>query len=118
VVWTRRFLAALVFLALAGSAATHLIWFSELRHASLVTLSDRTLLTPVFGVAFGWLLLGNAMSGQQALGVGVVLAALPMILLPRFHRPGRRSRSARGRAARSSLIDVSSTSHRRRPVVS
>jgi drug/metabolite transporter (DMT)-like permease len=84
--WTPRFAAALLFLAVVGSAATYLIWFSELRRASLVSLSAWTLLTPVFGVVFGWLLLGDGLSGQQGLGVGLVLVALPIIVLPRHHR--------------------------------
>jgi probable blue pigment (indigoidine) exporter len=51
--WTPQFIAALAFLSLIGTAATYLIWFSELQHSPLVTLSAWTLLTPVFGVAFG-----------------------------------------------------------------
>ena len=85
VAWTPRFIAALAFLALIGSAATTLIWFSELKHAPLVTVSAWTLLTPVFGITFGWLLLGDRLSGQQTIGVALVLAALPIILLARFH---------------------------------
>lgn len=89
--WTPRFAAALLFLALVGSAATYLIWFSELRRASLVRLSAWTLLTPVFGVVFGWLLLGDGLTGQQGLGVGLVLVALPIVVLPRHHhRPAAR----------------------------
>jgi len=84
--WTPQFIAALAFLSLIGTAATYLIWFSELQHAPLVTLSAWTLLIPVFGVAFGWLLLGDRMTVQQTIGVGLVLTALPLILLPRFHR--------------------------------
>lgn len=95
VAWTPRFIAALAFLALIGSAATTLIWFSELKHAPLVTVSAWTLLTPVFGITFGWLLLGDRLSGQQSLGVGLVLAALPIIMLPQFHRTDHGSRSER-----------------------
>jgi probable blue pigment (indigoidine) exporter len=91
IVWTPKFIVALAFLALIGSAGTTLVWFSELQHASLITLSAWTLLTPVFGVAFGWLLLGDRLSGQQALGVALVLVALPIIVLPRFHRAAARA---------------------------
>lgn len=94
IAWTPEFIAALAFLALIGSAGTTLIWFSELQHASLITLSAWTLLTPVFGVGFGWLLLGDRLTGQQSIGIGLVLAALPIILLPRFHHPAGRSRPA------------------------
>jgi probable blue pigment (indigoidine) exporter len=87
--WRPQFIASLAFLALIGTAATYLIWFSELQHAPLVSLSAWTLLTPVFGIAFGWLVLGDQMSAQQSIGIALVLAALPLILLPRFHRATR-----------------------------
>ena len=93
--WSPGFLAALAFLALIGTALTYLLWFAELRRAPLVTLSAWTMLTPVFGVTFGWLLLGDRLSAQQGLGVGLVLAALPIILLPSRHRrQGREHASA------------------------
>jgi probable blue pigment (indigoidine) exporter len=94
IAWTPQFVAAVAFLALIGSAGTTLIWFSELQHASLITLSAWTLLTPVFGVGFGWLLVGDRLSGQQSVGIGLVLVALPIILLPRFHHRAGLSRPA------------------------
>ncbi len=92
--WRPQFIAALAFLALIGTAATYLIWFSELQHAPLVSLSAWTLLTPVFGIGFGWLLLGDRMSAQQTVGVGLVLAALPLLLLPRLRRAHRKALTA------------------------
>lgn len=79
---TAMFIAALAFLALIGTALTYLLWFAELQRAPLVALSAWTMLTPVFGVAFAWLVLGDRLSLQQGLGIGLVLAALPIILLP------------------------------------
>jgi drug/metabolite transporter (DMT)-like permease len=87
--WTPRFTLALLFLALIGTAVTYLIWFSELQRAPLVSLSAWTMLTPVFGVALGWLLLGDRLSVQQGVGVGLVLAALPIIVLPHRQRRHR-----------------------------
>jgi probable blue pigment (indigoidine) exporter len=91
--WTPRFLAALGFLALVGTALTYLLWFAELQRAPLVTLSAWTMLTPLFGIAFGWLLLSARLSAQQVIGVALVLAALPVILLPRWPRAGRRAKA-------------------------
>jgi len=54
----------------------------------LVTLGAWTMLTPVFGFVFGWLLLGDQLA-TQAIGMALVLAALPVILLPARHRPRR-----------------------------
>lgn len=90
--WRAQFLVALTFLALVGTALPSLIWFSELNHAPLVSLGAWTLLTPVFGIAFGWLLLGDRMSTQQSVGVGLVLAALPLTLVPRL-RPSAAKRA-------------------------
>jgi probable blue pigment (indigoidine) exporter len=84
--WTPRFLAALLFLALIGTALTYLIWFTELQRSPLVSLSAWTMLTPVFGITLGWLLLGDRLSVQQTIGVALVLAALPIILLPTRRR--------------------------------
>lgn len=86
--WTPRFIAALAFLALVGTALTYLIWFTELQRSPLVSLSSWTMLTPVFGITLGWLVLGDELSTQQAVGVALVLAALPVILLPSRHRHG------------------------------
>lgn len=97
------FLAALAFLALIGTALTYLLWFTELRVAQLVAMSAWTMLTPVFGVGLSWFLLDDRLSFEQGVGVGLVLAALPIILLPRRRR--RRSRSG-GRRSRAGATDA------------
>lgn len=81
--WTPRFVAALLFLALASTALPYLVWFSELQRASLVTLSAWTILTPVFGVVFSWVLLKDRLTLVQGIGLILVLAAMLIILLPR-----------------------------------
>ncbi len=82
VAWTPHFVVVLGFLALVGTALTYLIWFAELQRASLVSLSAWTMLTPIFGVSLGWVLLGERLSGLQGIGVGLVLAAMAAILWP------------------------------------
>ena len=94
--WTPGFAAALGFLALVGTAGTYLIWFAELRRAPLVTLSAWTMLTPVFGIASGWLLLGQRLTADQATGTALVLAALAVILLPPALRKDRAPRQPAG----------------------
>lgn len=93
ITWTPRFLASLAFLALIGTAATYLLWFTELQRAPLVTLSAWSMLTPVFGIAAGWLLLGQQLSTDQAVGRTLVLAALASSssrrCLPHGARPGQ-----------------------------
>lgn len=85
--WTPRFVAALAFLALVGTALTYLLWFAELQRAPLVQVSAWTMLTPAFGIAFGWALLRDRLTPAQGIGVALVLAALPLILLPHGFTP-------------------------------
>jgi drug/metabolite transporter (DMT)-like permease len=49
--WTASFAGILVFLALAGSALTTLIWFWALQKWDAGTLSLYLFLVPVFGIA-------------------------------------------------------------------
>ncbi len=82
--WTSRFVAAMLFLALINSAASNLLWFIELQRSPLLTLITWTLLAPVFGVALGWLLLGERLSVRQLIGSALVLGAL-VVGLPWRH---------------------------------
>lgn len=110
--WSPRFIVALAFLALVGTALTYLIWFTELKRSSLVTLSAWTMLTPVFGIAAGWLILGDRLSVQQGLGIALVLAALPIILLPPRGRRGNRTGAKGDLAGRqSSFVDYAPRSN-------
>ena len=84
--WSPQFVLALAFLALVGSAASYLLWFAELQRSALVSVSAWTMLTPIFGVTFGWLFLRDPLSGEQGIGSVLVLAALAVILAPSPHR--------------------------------
>ena len=70
-----------------GTVGTNLLWFAEVRRAELVNLTAWTMLTPVFGILLGWLLLSEAPTPSQWLGIALVLAALLLIQLrsPRHH---------------------------------
>ncbi|GAA3164259.1 hypothetical protein GCM10010531_15570 [Blastococcus jejuensis] len=86
--WTARFLAALAVLALLGTAWAFLIWFREAQRSPLGTLTAWTFLTPVFGVGFGFVLLGERPGGWTLAGLGLVLIALGFVLRPpRAARP-------------------------------
>ncbi|HEY3547351.1 MAG TPA: DMT family transporter [Propionicimonas sp.] len=82
VAWTPRFALVLAFLALIGSAATFVAWFTEARRCRLDVLSGWTLLTPVFGVALAAVMLGERPAGWSAVGLAAVLVALWLILWP------------------------------------
>jgi drug/metabolite transporter (DMT)-like permease len=83
VAWTPRFALVLAFLALIGSAATFVAWFTEARRSRLDLLSGWTLLTPVFGIGLAAAMLGERPTGWSAVGLSAVLVALWLILRPR-----------------------------------
>ena len=81
VAWTGRFVASLAFLTVIGTVVPYVLWFVEVQRAELVSVTAWTMLTPVFGVAAGMIVLGERLGGRQLLGVVLVLAALPLIQL-------------------------------------
>lgn len=79
VAWTGRFVGSLAFLTVIGTVVPYLLWFVEVQRAEMVSVTAWTMLTPVFGVAAGMIVLGERLGGRQLLGVVLVLAALPLI---------------------------------------
>lgn len=86
--WTPRFVGALGFLALVGTALTFWAWFTEAQRCRLSELTAWTFLTPVFGLAFGIVLAGERPSAWIAIGVAIVLAALAAAVRPAMTAPG------------------------------
>lgn len=74
--WTPRFIAALAFLALIGTAGASILWFTEVRRAPLATVALWTLLTPVFGLSFSALALREYPTWRELSGIVLVLAGL------------------------------------------
>jgi hypothetical protein len=74
-----RFVSAVVVLALAGSALPYVLWFAELRRASITAVTSWTLLLPVVGLVLGVLVLGKSLTGGQVVGTAVVVAALTLV---------------------------------------
>ena len=80
--WTPRFVAALAFVSLVGSAAAFVAWFTETLRSRLDVLSAWTFLTPVFGIALGAIVPGERPPGWTAAGLAVVLVAMGVVLRP------------------------------------
>ena len=78
--WTPRFVAALAFLSLVGTAAAFVAWFTETRQCRLDELSAWTFLVPVVGVALSAALLGERPSGWTAVGLSAVLVSMWAVL--------------------------------------
>ncbi|EYR62183.1 hypothetical protein N866_11020 [Actinotalea ferrariae CF5-4] len=91
IAWTPRFVLSLAFLALVGTAATTVAWFTEARHSRLDILTTWTFLTPVFGIALAAVVLGERPGGWTAVGLTAVLVAMWTSLRPqrRVSTPGR-----------------------------
>lgn len=76
ITWTPRFVAILAVLALLGTAWAFVVWFREAQRCEPSVLSAWTFLTPVFGISFAVVLLGERPSGWTAAGLGLVLVSL------------------------------------------
>ena len=97
--WTSRFVVLLPVLGLVGTAWTFVVWFREAQRCKLGVLAAWTFLTPVFGMAFGVVLLGERPGGWTLAGLALVLVALWFALRPpRAHH--QRSAGARDEAVR------------------
>jgi drug/metabolite transporter (DMT)-like permease len=74
VAWT-----SLLFQGIVVSFASYLAWFWLLRRYLASRLSVFSFLTPIFGVAFGVLLLGEPMTVPFAIGAAMVLAGILVV---------------------------------------
>nr|WP_280475319.1 DMT family transporter [Nocardia asiatica] len=79
IVWSSRFALALVVLALAATALPYLLWFGELRRASLTSVTAWTLLVPVVGVALGVAALDEPLTLAGMIGDAIVVAGLAVV---------------------------------------
>lgn len=90
IAWTPRFVLALGFLALVGTALAFWAWFVETLRSPLGKLAAWTFLTPVFGVAFAFLATAERPGGWTAAGLALVLGSLWVVV----REPDARSRPA------------------------
>ena len=84
--WTPRFLAALLFLSLVGTAAAFLAWFIEAGRSRLDLLTAWTMLVPVIGTAVSLTMPGERPPPWTLTGAGLVLVSLWLV----HHQPGSR----------------------------
>ena len=99
--WTPRFVVALGFLAVVGTAAAFVAWFTETQRAPLGAVAAWTFLVPVFGLGLGVVLLGERPTGWTLLGVAIVLGSL-WASLSSTARPEAATPQATSCSARSS----------------
>jgi drug/metabolite transporter (DMT)-like permease len=78
--WTVRFSLVLGFLALIGTAVAFLAWFTEVRRSPLGQVAAWTFFVPVFGVAFGLLIVGERPRGWTLVGLSLVLVSMWVVI--------------------------------------
>ena len=86
ITWTPRFVAALTFLALVGTAAAFVAWFHESLHSRLDELTAWTFLVPVVGIVLSSVVLDERPGGWTLIGLAAVLTSLWIVLRPRATR--------------------------------
>ncbi len=79
--WSLALVGAFVYLVGVLSVGASLLWFWLLSHGAASRVSAFYFLTPIFGLAFGALLLGEAVGPGDA--VGLVAVALGILLVQR-----------------------------------
>lgn len=69
-------LTGFVYLGIIGGAITYMLWFRGIARLEPSAASALGFLSPVTAVLLGWLILGQSLDVQQALGVAVVLLSV------------------------------------------
>jgi len=74
--------AALVYLAVFGSAVAYTAYIWLLRRSSAVSVGTFAYVNPAIATVLGWALLGESLAPAQVTGMLVVLAAVALVTLP------------------------------------
>ncbi|MBN1630303.1 MAG: EamA family transporter [Thermoleophilia bacterium] len=78
-VWNLSFVAALLYNVIAASAIAWLLWLFVLSRLPAGTAGISSLAIPVVGVVAAWIQLGERPSAVEAVGMGLILAALAVL---------------------------------------
>ncbi len=95
---TPKALLAVLYLGLAASALAFVLYYWLLQKLSAITLSLLVFVLPVVAVLFDWLLLGQKLAPQTAVGMLIILGGVGLSLRPGA-RSGLRSSSSNEPAA-------------------
>ncbi|MGE5116633.1 MAG: DMT family transporter, partial [Betaproteobacteria bacterium] len=77
--WPASIVGLLLFQTVIVSFASYLLWFWLIRHYPATRLAAFTLLTPVFGLLAGALLLGEPVTGRLLLALFAVAAGIAVV---------------------------------------
>lgn len=98
---TRVAWASLAFQGVVVSFASYLAWFGLLRRYLASRLSVFSFMTPLFGVTFGVLVLGEPVDAWFGSGAALVLAGILVVSGPAVLRPPWRAAAGEAGSART-----------------
>lgn len=74
--WNTHSIYILLFTGIIASAVDFTIWFYLLKQLDIGILTFSSMLVPVFGLLFDWLLLGNTLDAGVVVGGGLILGGI------------------------------------------
>ena len=77
--WNASFIAALAYNVVVASALAWVLWLSVLHSLPAGTAGISSLVIPVVGVMSAWIQLGERPGAMEAVGMGLILAALAIL---------------------------------------
>jgi drug/metabolite transporter (DMT)-like permease len=77
--WTWNSVYVLLFTGLIASAVNFTIWFYLIKKLDINITTFSSMLVPVFGLFFDWLLLGNGLDWGTVTGGALILAGIYMV---------------------------------------
>lgn len=104
--WSPSLIAALLYNVIVASAVAYVVWLYVLHSLPAGTAGISSLAIPVVGVLAAWIQLGERPGAVEALGMGLILAALA-ILAAQGSLTGRQARLSlgAGQARASSVLE-------------
>lgn len=80
VIWSPRFILALVALSVFGSALVYWLWFSVLEKVALSQANAFSFLIPIFGITVGVLFYGEAVGWLGVVGIGMSILGIALVV--------------------------------------
>ena len=90
--WTGTAIGTVLYLALFGSVAAFVIFYTLLKQFAVSTLVFITYVFPVVAIALGYILLGETIELQSLIGTGIIMAGIVVATRP---VPGGAERTVR-----------------------
>ena len=79
IIWSSRFVFALVSLSLPGTALVYWLWFSILEKVPLNRANAFSFLIPIFGLSMGVLFYGETMGWSEAGGIALIVLGIVLV---------------------------------------